>query len=367
MKFLFVVQGEGRGHFTQALSMKQLLERNGHTVIAVAVGRSSARRVPRFFTDRIGAPVATFASPNFLPSGRRARLLPSIIFNLLRLPEYASSVLWLRRTIDTCGADAVINFYELLTGLTYRPLQPRVPYVCVGHQYMLLHERFAVAPTASAFQVRLLRLFSRATAMGCRRMLALSFRPMPPCGRVSVVPPLLWREVLEAHATEGDYVHGYMLNPAFETDVRNFNAVRPDVPMDFFWNKKDAPATVKPARNLRFHTIDDRRFIEAMAGCRAYATTAGFESVCEAMYLGKPVLMVPTHVEQDCNAYDAMASGAGIISDRFDIGALLDHALIYRPNAAFAGWVDSCEVLMMTEIEQAFSPSGTPCLNLQPA
>ena len=198
-------------------------------------------------------------------------------------------------------------------------------------------------------------------------MLALSFRPMPPSGRVSVVPPLLRREVLEAHATEGDYVHGYMLNPAFETDVRNFNAVRPDVPMDFFWDKKDAPATVSPARNLRFHTIDDRRFIEAMAGCRAYATTAGFESVCEAMYLGKPVLMVPTHVEQDCNAYDAMASGAGIISDRFDIGALLDHALIYRPNAAFAGWVDSCEALMMAEIEQAFSPSGTPCLNLQPA
>lgn len=149
MKFLFVVQGEGRGHFTQALSMKQLLESNGHTVIAVAVGRSSARRVPRFFTDRIGAPVATFASPNFLPSGRRARLLPSIIFNLLRLPEYASSVLWLRRTIDTCGADTVINFYELLTGLTYRLLQPRVPYVCVGHQYMLLHERFAV-PQPSA-------------------------------------------------------------------------------------------------------------------------------------------------------------------------------------------------------------------------
>lgn len=42
-----------------------------------------------------------------------------------------------------------------------------------------------------------------------------------------------------------------------------------------------------------------------MAGCKAYASTAGFESVCEAMYLGKPILMVPAHIEQDCNAYDA--------------------------------------------------------------
>lgn len=49
-----------------------------------------------------------------------------------------------------------------------------------------------------------------------------------------------------------------------------------------------------------------------MAGCRAYATTAGFESICEAMYLGKPVLMVPAHIEQDCNAHDAMRAGAGL-------------------------------------------------------
>lgn len=52
-----------------------------------------------------------------------------------------------------------------------------------------------------------------------------------------------------------------------------------------------------------------------MSSCRAYATTAGFESVCEAMYLGKPLLMVPAHIEQDCNAYDAARGGAGIISD----------------------------------------------------
>ena len=60
-----------------------------------------------------------------------------------------------------------------------------------------------------------------------------------------------------------------------------------------------------------------------MAGCRAYATTAGFESICEAMYLGKPVLMVPAHIEQDCNAHDAMRAGAGTISDSFDLKPLL--------------------------------------------
>lgn len=69
-----------------------------------------------------------------------------------------------------------------------------------------------------------------------------------------------------------------------------------------------------------------------MAGCKAYASTAGFESVCEAMYLGKPILMVPAHIEQDCNAYDAEKSGAGIISSDFNLQQLLEFAKDYHPN-----------------------------------
>ena len=33
MKVIFVVQGEGRGHLTQALALKQQLLREGHEVV----------------------------------------------------------------------------------------------------------------------------------------------------------------------------------------------------------------------------------------------------------------------------------------------------------------------------------------------
>ena len=69
---------------------------------------------------------------------------------------------------------------------------------------------------------------------------------------------------------------------------------------------------VKVDSRLSFHQLNDTLFVRYMAGARAYATTAGFESVCEAMYLGKPVLMVPTHIEQACNAFDAVHAGAGV-------------------------------------------------------
>lgn len=83
-----------------------------------------------------------------------------------------------------------------------------------------------------------------------------------------------------------------------------------------------------------------------MAGCKAYASTAGFESVCEAMYLGKPILMVPAHIEQDCNAYDAK-SGAGIISSDFNLQQLLEFAKDYHPNRDFVYWVRGAEYTLL--------------------
>ena len=48
MKFLFIVQGEGRGHFTQAITLEEMLLRNGHEVVEVLVGKSSTRTLPGF-------------------------------------------------------------------------------------------------------------------------------------------------------------------------------------------------------------------------------------------------------------------------------------------------------------------------------
>ena len=65
MKVLFIVQGEGRGHLTQAITMEELLRRNGHEVVEVLVGKSNSRCLPGFFNRSIQAPVKRFLSPQF--------------------------------------------------------------------------------------------------------------------------------------------------------------------------------------------------------------------------------------------------------------------------------------------------------------
>lgn len=36
MKYMFIVQGEGRGHLTQALTLEERLRAEGHEVVEVA-------------------------------------------------------------------------------------------------------------------------------------------------------------------------------------------------------------------------------------------------------------------------------------------------------------------------------------------
>ena len=87
-----------------------------------------------------------------------------------------------------------------------------------------------------------------------------------------------------------------------------------------------------------------------MANAKALVTTAGFESVCEAMYFGKPVLMVPVkgHFEQWCNARDAAKAGAGTHADRFNLDVLLDYLPQHQHNSTqFRQWSSQTKQLML--------------------
>ena len=88
MKVLFVVQGEGRGHLTQAIAMEDLLRRNGHEVVEVLVGKSNSRSLPGFFNRSIKAPIKRFL--NFLPTpaNKRVCLFRSVAYNVTRIPTY---------------------------------------------------------------------------------------------------------------------------------------------------------------------------------------------------------------------------------------------------------------------------------------
>ena len=143
-----------------------------------------------------------------------------------------------------------------------------------------------------------------------------------------------------------------MVNSGFSDSVEAFHTTHPEISLHFFWDKADVEEEMHVDETLSFHRIDDVKFLNYMAGCSAYASTAGFESICEAMYLGKPVLMMPAHIEQDCNAHDAVRSGAGIMSDSFELESLLRFSETYCPNREFIYWARSSERHIIDELEK---------------
>lgn len=354
MKYLFIVQGEGRGHMTQALTLAGLLRSRGHQIVKVLVGKSPGRKLPGFFVDAINSPVVQFESMNFMPShdNRKPSMVTTVLFNSFNMHRFYPSMQQIKEEIISSEADVVVNFYELMAGMTYFFYELNVPMVSVGHQYLFLHKDFGLPRHKYPGSVAL-DFFSRMTSVGSVKHLALSFRKMEPDPNhnIVVVPPLLRKEVLDLQASDGDYIHGYMLNSGFARDVTEWHERHPDVPLRFFWDNWDAGKIHKVDETLSFYLIDDHEFLRQMAGCRAYASTAGFESICEAMYLGKPVLMVPSHIEQEINAFDACRNGAGLACDRFDLSKLVDFTSEFRPEPGFEDWVRSASELIINELE----------------
>lgn len=348
MRFLFIVQGEGRGHMTQAISLQNILVRNGHEVVEVLVGKSERREIPAFFYEKIQSPISTYESPNFLVGNDNKRILMfrSVVYNLRKIGTFLRSLKFIVNRIRETKADVVINYYELLGGFTFLFHRPKVPFVCIGHQFLLLHSEF-VFPKGRFYDRFLLNLNTRMTSFRAKKLLALSFVNMPdqPKKKIFVVPPLLRNEVLELQPQTKDYILGYMLNAGYAEEIIRWHEKHPELETHFFWDKKDAPEELEARTNLYFHRISDTKFLHYMKDCAAYTSTAGFESVCEAFYLQKPILMVPTgnHFEQHCNAFDAHRAGAGIYNFEFNLDLLLDYIPLHHKSDTFPVWVKSAE------------------------
>ncbi|MDR0768907.1 MAG: glycosyltransferase, partial [Dysgonamonadaceae bacterium] len=304
-----------------------------------------------------------FDSPNFLPASRnkRTNLWASIAYNVFKVGSYGRSIYFIRRQIRKFDVDRVVNFYDLMAGLTYLFFPPKIPYLCIAHQYIFLHPEYRF-PDTSEVELRMLKFFTRVTCVRALKLLALSAKEMKniPERRIFIVPPLLRKDVLEAQASDGNYLHGYMLNDTYADKIIRFQQEHPDVYLHFFWDRKQVADETIINDHLSFHKLNDKLFIEYMSGCKAYATTAGFESVCEAMYLGKPVLVVPAHIEQACNAYETSQLNAGIIADDFDLEKLLEYIPRYQRRTEFGDWVRRAERCIMELFDEQTSVTSPP-------
>ena len=357
-RFVFVVQGEGRGHLTQAIAMYEMLTANGHHVSAVLVGSSNRREIPAFVRERINAPVILFHSPNFVTDkeNKCIQLGKSIYKNLLQWRKFRKSMKLIRETVDRHNPDLLLNLYEPLIGICSfcKKLNTRI--ISIAHQYIYLHPAFQFPTDGNKTDQFAIRKYTELTAKGSDKLIALSFYPLQQqCFKnIIISPPLLRNEVFEQPVFDGNHLLVYILNPGYMKDIISWHKKHPEEILHCFTDSKTVKGKWRYDETLCFHSLDDKTFLHFMANAKALATTAGFESVCEALYFGKPVLMVPVkgHYEQWCNARDAAKAGAGTYADEFNLDILLNYLPQYQNNKeSFVEWSKQTKHIMM----QAFS------------
>ena len=340
---------------TQALALYDMLKANGHEVGHVFLGVSARRAIPSYFMEKMGCPITKLSSPNFVTDdqNKSIRLLPTILVNLWKSPRHLKGLSIIHKVVKNYQPDLIINFYDLLGGLYNFYYRPKAKIVAVAHQFLANHPDFKFADFSwlDTLAYKALNFF---TGYRTDLLLALSFRPYSPHKGLAIVPPLLRPKVKELLPVKGNYIHGYLLNDGYSEEVMQWHQQHPETPLQFFWDKKGETKERKIDETLSFHPINDEQFLEKMAGCKAFVSTAGFESICEAMYLGKPLMMVPVegHFEQACNAIDAVDSGAGISATSFDLSKLVEYIPNHKPiEKSFRSWADQSESMIMKELE----------------
>lgn len=351
---------------TQALAFRHLLHEAGHSVEHVIVGRQHARPVPAFFESKIDAPITAVQSPNFVADAKHRSVRPwaTLLREALRTPVFINGLRTIDRLVANHRPDVLINFFEPTGGVYGLWRGSRVPIVSVAHQYMFHHPAYRFPPDRWV-PGWAARTFARVTALGSTRRLALSLYPAPDRleDDLVVLPPLLRSALfdLPLDRTEPFYLV-YIVNRGYADAVIRWHEAHPEVPLHCFWDRPDAAAVEHYDDTLTFHQIHDETFLKLMARCRGLVSTAGFESIAEAMYLGKPVQVVPVegHFEQWCNAFDTVRAGAGIRSDRFDINRLRAFVPSYTHDAAaFRKWLHAGRERFVREIEHVV-PSAHP-------
>jgi uncharacterized protein (TIGR00661 family) len=362
MRTLFTVQGQGRGHLTQAIAAAQILSRADHELVGVVAGYHPGRPLPASFLDSFSVPVTVLPSPGFVFRAERGvDLVGTVVHGVRHTFTWWRSLRRLHELIEASEPELVINFFEPLTGLLQLLRPPGVPVLAAAHQFALLGPKWGLPdgrPVAPAW----LRGFIRFVGYGSCK-LALSFAPgeSPIAARrgLTVGPPLLRPRVLDLEPREGDYVLIYVATHGYGDLVRSWHAEHPDVKLHCFYGRPEAPAEEVVDPNLTFHQLDADRFLDFMAGCRAVVCTAGFESICEAAFLGKPVLMIPLehHHEQELNALDGEAAGVAVGHPVFDLDAL--SLLPDRVDREwFREWCLEAEARLLSTIGSLVEPRG---------
>jgi uncharacterized protein (TIGR00661 family) len=370
---IIFLQSEGRGHITQAFSLQEILNQQNIGVCAIIIRSTTKKQTIQLLKKRFHCDFIYIESYEFFKgkNGKSVNLMHTAIDALFKFPKIIISTLKLHHVLKKINFELIFNFYEPACVFYNFIARKKSQTISIAHQNIYLHPDFTF-PKKKLLNALFLKYYTKFVASSSQYKIALSFYPLSNITQKNLVVtgPLLRNKIKVIEPENENFILVYLAYNEFLEDIIQWHNKNQNTTIHCFTDKHGINGVENLNNNFFVHSIDEDSFINHLGRCKGVVSTAGFESVCEALYLGKPVMMVPIpkHFEQYCNAIDAQKSEAGIASKDYEINKLLDYIELntdIKKNSNFKTFTDYGDHLIINVIRLIIYKQSKYLINLE--
>jgi uncharacterized protein (TIGR00661 family) len=301
VRIVYGVQSTGKGHLSRLLGLLPLFQRDGHELLVLVTGRWNP---PAYFLDALaGTRFRRFPGLPMVADGVGGISKRGTVKAFAtRLPGLFNSFRKAHRWISAFDPDLIVSDFDPVTGSPF--VAPGVFKVGIGNYFTPARPGIEHPPglRRDRFNVRVVE---KLVSSGLDARVGCHFYPLDD----ECLPPILRPETLTMKPEDADHIVVYHAFPGLIPPVLTYAEQHPGTPI-ILYGYETRPRGLPD--NVRLQ-MDADRFLGDLASCKAFVGTAGFQSVAEAFYFGKKIVVQPIegHYEQKWNAMQLELHGMG--------------------------------------------------------
>jgi uncharacterized protein (TIGR00661 family) len=309
-----------QGHVCRVAEMLRRLRARGHHVTVSTCGPT-----PPAYTRSLLGDFEHVRGPGLAMRDGRLDPVRTIAELATTFPGCVLAAAALARRLVRERVDLVLSDFDLLSA--WASGLARIPSAGVAGQYRV-HRTRGPAPGLRTLHLTSFPVLEGA-AIGLSRIFAISFCPVQSTrADTEVIGPIVDAEIVAAAPRRDGFTLVYVTAPT----ARVVAALAPS------GRRFRVYGGHHPERigNVELVATDRASFLDDLVRCDAVILNGGFQSVCEAAVLGKPILSIPIPQQYESlfNAHQLAASGLGIaapVLDPTSVARLLDLPPPTRP------------------------------------
>ncbi len=300
-RILYGVAGEGLGHAVRSKIVIESLTQSNK--VRIAASSKAYSYLSKFFDAE---EIDYF---RIIYRDNKAANLLTFFNNLIRFPAIVARGWKILRIINEFKPDVIITDFEPL--VSYFACFKKIPLISIDNQHIItkgIHKDIPKKYWLDAIATKLvIKLFIPKSG----KFFINSFYSCRLKDKNSIlIKPLLRKEIVDSKTSGKSHILVYQTSKSNNKLIKELQKINEKFIVYGFYENKNLG-------NVILKDISEKEFLKDLASCKAVITNGGFTLISEALYLKKPILLIPVkrQFEQILNAIYVERLGYGILAE----------------------------------------------------